>query len=189
MGERNSRPIGFWIDADPPRVPGEIGTFDDGSPLLRPVYDLSRPDCSPLTRNNQPLNRNGPNRPELRRDGDRFQPTTVPNDLELAAGSGPVLQPPPTASSLPSPGYWNQYGGQESGVNTRLTEQFVSNYRDGCCLRGRRFSVVRNVAHDETVLRLPPPREGRRGGARQLGTQHRPISPRLRRTGLALVPT
>lgn len=158
MGERNSRPIGFWIDADPPRVPGEI---DDGSPLLRPVYDLSRPDCSPLTRNNQPLNRNGPNRPELQRDGDRFQPTTVPNDLELAAGSGPVLQPPPTASSLPSPGYWNQYGGQESGVNTRLTEQFVFNYRDGCCLRGRRFSVVRNVAHDETVLRLPPPREGR----------------------------
>ncbi|XP_061940932.1 transcription factor 12 isoform X13 [Apis cerana] len=118
MGERNSRPIGFWIDADPPRVPGEIGTFDDGSPLLRPVYDLSRPDCSPLTRNNQPLNRNGPNRPELRRDGDRFQPTTVPNDLELAAGSGPVLQPPPTASSLPSPGYWNQYGGQESGYGS-----------------------------------------------------------------------
>lgn len=187
MGERNSRPIGFWIDADPPRVPGEIGTFDDGSPLLRPVYDLSRPDSSPLTRNNQPLNRNGPNRPELRRDGDRFQPTTVPNDLELAAGSGPVLQPPPTASSLLSPGYWNQYGGQESGVNTRLTEQFVSNYRDGCSLF-ERDGFLSSVT-SRTMRQFCGSLLRARGGARQLGTQHRPISPRLRRTGLALVPT
>lgn len=133
MEERNS--IDFWIDTNQSfprrkRVHGEIGSqrtrtrrSDDGSsaPLLRPVYDLSRlrsTSNSSLTRindnnENQPLNRS-----ELRRNGDRFQPTTVPNDLELAGGSGPVLQPLPTASS--SPGYWNQYGGQESGVKTLL---------------------------------------------------------------------
>lgn len=141
MGERNWRPIDFWIDTEQPprrkRVHYEIGSQrirarrgDDGSSalLLRPVYDLSQlrsTSNSPMlacnnNNNNQPLNRNGPNRSELRRNADRFRATA--NDL--AGGSGPVLQPP-TASSLPSPGYWNQYGGQESGVNTPSTEYFV----------------------------------------------------------------
>ncbi|KAG7210038.1 hypothetical protein KM043_011616 [Ampulex compressa] len=45
---------------------------------------------------------------------DRFQASS-PSNL---SGTGPMLQP--TVSAAASPGYWKQYGGQESGVNTRI---------------------------------------------------------------------
>lgn len=44
--------------------------------------------------------------------GDQLQ---APGPNNNSAGSGTMLQP--TVSTIPSPGYWNRYGGQESGVN------------------------------------------------------------------------
>lgn len=94
---------------------GRLDSGSNGSSPLRVGCNLSQlpSNCSALTCNvSQP--RRSPNRSQ-NVSGDRFQAAS-PNNL-----SGNVLQP--AVSSVPSPGYWNQYGGQESGVNV-LAESF-----------------------------------------------------------------
>ncbi|OAD54287.1 hypothetical protein WN48_08120 [Eufriesea mexicana] len=90
---------------------GRLGSGNNGSNPLQVGCNLSQlpSNCSALTCNS-PLRRS-PNRSQ-NVSGDRFQASS-PNNL---SGSGSMLQP--AVSSVPSPGYWNQYGGQESGVNT-----------------------------------------------------------------------
>ncbi|XP_033306212.1 transcription factor 12 isoform X10 [Bombus vosnesenskii] len=88
---------------------GRLGSGNNGSSPLRVGCNLSQlpSNCSALTCNSQP--RRSPNRSQ-NVSGDRFQAAS-PNNL-----SGNVLQP--AVSSVPSPGYWNQYGGQESGYGS-----------------------------------------------------------------------
>lgn len=84
------------------------GSGNNGSSGLQAGCNLSQlpSSCATLTCNSQP--RRSPNQLQSV-PVDRFRASS-PNNL-----AGSVLQP--NVSSVPSPGYWNQYGGQESGVN------------------------------------------------------------------------
>ncbi|KAK1129628.1 hypothetical protein K0M31_019343 [Melipona bicolor] len=87
------------------RLSGSI-PGNNGSSGVQAGCNLSQlpSSCATLTCNSQP--RRSPNQLQ---SADRFRASS-PNNL-----AGSVLQP--NVSSVPSPGYWNQYGGQESGVN------------------------------------------------------------------------
>ena len=90
------------------------GSGNNGSSGVQAGCNLSQlpSSCATLTCNSQP--RRSPNQLQ---SVDRFRASS-PNNL-----AGSVLQP--NVSSVPSPGYWNQYGGQESGVNvSRSVEPF-----------------------------------------------------------------
>lgn len=130
---------------------GRLGSRNIGSNPLQVGCNLSQlpSNCSALTCNSQP--RKSPNQLQSV-SGDQFQASS-PNNL---AGSGSMLQP--TVSSIPSPGYWNQYGGQESGVNA-LVDSFhrecpmlhhVARFVDKPSL----FSAIRVI--DRLGIEIPP---------------------------------
>lgn len=91
--------------------------------------------------------RTSPNAPNLLQTGINGQPRTKnPNQLQNVgtgmvvhtspshlSGTSSMLQRSSSLSTVPSPSYWKQYGGQESGVNTYYE------FRTG----SRRFDPVR----------------------------------------------
>ncbi|XP_053997213.1 transcription factor 12 isoform X5 [Hylaeus anthracinus] len=94
--------------------PGRLGSGTGGSSPLQVACNRSRicSNGSVLTCASQ---RRSPNQSAigpLQSAGDRFQAAS-PSNLP---GSGSMLQP--TVSSVPSPGYWNHYSGQESGYGS-----------------------------------------------------------------------
>lgn len=93
--------------------PGRLGPGPGASSTLQVGCNRSRivSNGSVLTCNSQRRSPNQSSIGQLQKVGDRFQASS-PNNL---SGTGPMLQP--SVSSVPSPGYWNHYSGQESGVN------------------------------------------------------------------------
>ncbi|XP_076680179.1 transcription factor 4-like isoform X4 [Andrena cerasifolii] len=98
--------------------PGRVGPGSSGSSPLQVACNRSRltPNGSPLTCNSHQLRRS-PNQSQSigqlqNVSSDRFQASS-PSSLP---GSGSMLQP--TVSSVPSPGYWSHYSGQESGYGS-----------------------------------------------------------------------